>query len=232
MTDVIVITGATSGIGAATARRFANDGYTCVLNARSNDDLRDLATDIPGDHIIVSGDIGVESTSERIADAVSDAGELSVLFANAGYGEFKPVESFTKDEFESQFRTNVTGVFLPVKHLLPVFREQGTGSIIITSSMAAKNTFSGGSAYSATKHAVEGFIGCVKQELRDTRVKCASLQPGSVDTAFFDGLGMGPTEDRYLDAEDVAKTVQFVAEQPNSADIDEVVLRPAKRSEH
>ncbi len=229
MSNVIVITGASSGIGRATAERFAENQYTCVLNARSHDELQGLASNLPGDHEVVAGDITEEATSESLRDAVEDVGGIDVLFANAGYGVFKPVEEFSKDEFEDQFATNVTGVFLPIKHLLPVFRDQDEGSIIVTSSMAAKNTFKTGSAYAATKHAVQGFIGCVKQELRDTHVKCASILPGSVDTAFFKDKSFSPTEDRHLNAEDVARTVSFVAEQPSTADLDEIVLRPAKR---
>ena len=229
MSQVIVITGASSGIGRATAEQFAENGYTCVLNARSEDELKELASDLPGNHRVVAGDITEEKTSVSLRDEIEDLGRVDVLFANAGRGVFKPVEEFSKETFEDQFATNVTGVFLPVKHLLPVFRDQDEGSIIVTSSMAAKNTFKNGSAYAATKHAVEGFIGCVKQELRDSHVKCASILPGSVDTAFFNDKSFGPTEDRHLDAVDVAKTVQFVAEQPSTADLDEIVLRPARR---
>lgn len=229
MSGVIVITGASSGIGRATAKVFAAKNYTCVLNARSKDDLESIAHDLPGDHRVVDGDITEEATSEALRETVDDLGGIDVLFANAGYGSFKPVEEFTKDEFEDQFATNVTGVFLPIKHLLPVFRDQDNGSIIVTSSMAAKNTFKTGSAYAATKHAVQGFIGCVKDELRDSHVKCASVLPGSVDTAFFKDKDFGPTEDRHLSADDVAETVRFVAEQPSTADLDEIVLRPARR---
>lgn len=229
MTDVIVITGASSGIGLATAELFARESYTCVLNARSEADLKELADDLPGDHEVVAGDITNESTSVELRTVVERLGGVDVLFANAGYGSFKPVEEFSKDEFEDQFATNVTGVFLPIKHLLPVFRDQDEGSIIVTSSMAAKNTFKTGSAYAATKHAVQGFIGCVKDELRDTHVKCGSILPGSVDTAFFKDKDFGPTEDRHLSADDVAETVRFIAEQPGTADVDEIVLRPARR---
>jgi NADP-dependent 3-hydroxy acid dehydrogenase YdfG len=231
MTDkTIAITGATSGIGRATAEQFASNGYTTVLNARTESDLNDLRDDLPGDnHRIIAGDIGDENTSKVIKTVVDDIGGVDVLFNNAGYGVMKTVDEMTKDEFENQFNTNVTGVFLATKHLLPVFRDQDHGSIITTGSLAAKNTFSHGSAYAATKHAVQGFMGCLKDELRDTHVKCASVLPGSVDTSFFDDLPFGPTEDRHLDAEDVAKTVWFIANQPESADLDEIVLRPAKR---
>lgn len=228
--NTIVITGATTGIGRATAEHFAENGYAAVLNARTEEDLERLKADLPGgDHRVVTGDIGDPETSQAIRDAVDSLGSLDVLFNNAGYGEFKPVEDFSKDEFEAQFETNVTGVFLPTKHLLPVFRDQDHGTIITTSSMAGQNTFKNGAAYAATKHAVQGFMGCVKAELRDTHVKCATILPGSVDTAFFDGLDFGPTEGRHLDADDVAKTVWFIANQPATADLDDIVLRPAKR---
>jgi len=228
--DIIVITGATSGIGRATAQQFASNGYTAVLNARTESDLKELRDELPGEtHRVVAGDIGDENTSKVIKTIVDDLGGVDILFNNAGYGEMQPVAEMSKDAFENQLNTNVTGVFLPTKHLLPVFREQDHGSIITTSSLAAKNSFANGSAYVASKKAVQGFMECVKQELRDTNVKCGTILPGSVDTAFFDDLPFGPTEDRHLDAEDVAKTVWFVANQPASADLDEIVLRPAKR---
>ena len=95
--------------------------------------------------------------------------------------------------------------------------------------MAAQSSFAGGTAYTTTKWGVEGFMGSLKKELRDTHVKAGTILPGSVDTPFFEDLPFGPTEDRHLDAKDVAETVYFMATQPKHADIDRIVLRPAKR---
>lgn len=225
----IIITGATSGIGRATAKTFSEAGYTCILNSRTESDLEELSTELPGEHIVVPGDVGEEETAKKIAGAAREAEAPITLFNNAGFGEFKPIEDMSKESFESQFQTNVTGVFLVTKHVLPVLRKHGEGNIITTSSMAGKNVFANGTAYASTKWAVQGFMGCLKKEVRDTHIKVGTILPGSVDTAFFDDAPFGPTENRHLDAEDVAQTAWFLANQPRNADIDEITLRPAKR---
>lgn len=222
-----VITGGSKGIGKAIATLFAQKGFTVTITGRNEDSLKEAVTSLEGDgHSYVVGDVSSEESAKKLRDTVSS---VDVLVNNAGFGIFKNVEDLSKDEFEDQLAVNVTGVFLTTKYLLPLFKEQNKGSIITISSMAAQSSFAGGTAYTATKWGVEGFMGSLKKELRDTKVKCGTVLPGSVDTHFFDDLPFGPTPDRHLDAEDVARTVYFMATQPETADIDRIVLRPAKR---
>ena len=223
----VVITGGSKGIGRACAELFAANGYTVLVTGRTESTLRKTVKSLEGsNHTYVVGDVADAATAEQIRDNVE---QIDVLVNNAGFGVFKPVEDMKEEEFMSQFSVNVKGVFLTTKSLLPLFRSQDEGTVITISSMAGQSHFANGTAYSATKWAVEGFVGSLKKELRDTHVKCCSILPGSVDTSFFDALPFGPTEDRHLEPEDVAETVYFVANQPDSADIDRIVLRPAKR---
>lgn len=231
MTKVVLITGASSGIGQAIAKQFYTQGYNLVLNARSKESLQEAASGFAEERVaLVLGDVSQEATAKRLVDeAKKRFGSLDVVVNNAGVGVFNKVEDTSREEFEKQLHTNVLGVFFVCKHALPVLREQDSGQFIMISSMAAKTHFAGGGAYCASKWALQGFTGSLKQELRDSHIKVASILPGSVDTPFFDKAGASLNQERHLEPSSVALAAWQVASQPVDADIDELVLRPALR---
>ncbi len=227
MDEVVLITGASSGIGRAVAKRFYAEGYNLVLTSRSELSLEELGFS-SARVATLAGDIREESTArELVALATRRFSRLDVVVNNAGVGVFNSVEDVSAQEFSQQLDTNVLGPFFVVKHALPVLREQDRGQIVMVSSLAGKNFVAGGSAYCASKWALQGFTGSLKQELRDTHIKVGSVLPGSVDTPFFSKAGASLNQERYLAASSVAQAVLQLAQQPVDADVDEVVLRPA-----
>ncbi len=222
---VLLITGASTGIGAATARQAAEAGYRVVLSARSEDKLRALADELGGDERAIAQrcDVSVWEDQEALVRAALDAyGRIDVAFANAGFGATRGFLEETPEQWRSMVDTNVLGCAYTIRAVLPHFRERNGGHFVLTSSVAGRRALPG-SLYSATKWAVCGMGEALRQELADTPIKVTLVEPGMVDTPFFDDP-VGP--DHALHDEDIARIVMFVLSQPAHVDLNEVLVRP------
>src|SRR2546423_5085922 len=213
----MLITGASTGIGAATARAAAQDGYRVVLAARSEDRLRALADEVGGEERAIAQrcDVSVWEEQEALVSAALDAfGRIDVAFANAGFGAKRGFLEESPEQWRSMVLTNVLGPAYTVRAVLPHFKERGEGHFLLTSSVAGRRSLPG-SLYSATKWAVTGMGESVRQEMRQAEldVKVTIVEPGVVDTAFFDS----PVPDA-LEPEDIARVVMFVLSQPQRMD--------------
>ena len=226
----IVITGASSGIGEATALEMSRSGHRFFLVGRNTDRLEMVSKrveELGGWAKFGSGDVGDEKDVERLFDnAVSELGTIDVLFANAGVGFFGNLEDLTLEHFDAQFRTNVKGVFLWIRKVLPAMKARNSGQIIATSSNLGLATSARASVYSATKHAVQAMIWCLREELKGTQVKAATINPGSVSTPWFDGREVNRS--RMLAAEDVARAVRFIIDQSETSNVDHILLLPGR----
>jgi NAD(P)-dependent dehydrogenase (short-subunit alcohol dehydrogenase family) len=188
----IVITGGSSGIGSAIARDFGCDGSgnQIFVTGRSADELKKVVDDIQakgGSAAFGVGDVTSEEDVRRLHDeAKAFMGHIDVLVANAGCGGGRALlEKVELDKFERQFDTNVKGVFLWIKELLPDMKARQSGQIVVTSSVAGKKPFAQGSIYCASKWAVEGMVLSLREELAGTGVKAATINPGPVDTKWW-----------------------------------------------
>jgi NADP-dependent 3-hydroxy acid dehydrogenase YdfG len=220
---VFLITGASTGIGAATARAAADAGYRVVLNARSEDKLKSLARELGGDGraIAVAADVKNWADNERLADAATQAfGRIDVVFANAGFGGARGWLEGTPQEWDDMLRTNVLGAAYTIRAAIPAVKET-KGHILITSSVAGRRPLPG-SFYSVTKHAVTAMGEALRQDLNDTGVRVTLIEPGMVDTPFFDNK----PQIRALEAEDIARAVMFAVQQPPHVDVNEILIRP------
>jgi NADP-dependent 3-hydroxy acid dehydrogenase YdfG len=219
---VFLITGASTGIGAATARLAVEAGYRVVLSARSEDKLEALATELGGDEraLAVPADVSLWEENQKLARAALDRfGQLDVVFANAGFGAQRSFLGDSPEHWRSMVLTNVLGVAYTIRATLEAVRER-KGHMILTSSAAGRRAIEG-SLYSATKHAVTAMGESLRQELNGTGTRVTLIEPGMVDTPFFDNPGQG-----RLEAEDVARVVMFAVSQPPHVDINEVLMRP------
>ncbi len=227
---VVVITGGSSGIGAATARAMAAEGARLVLAARSAEKLQEVIASLPEgtDAIAITTDVGVEEEVKHLMERTLERfGAIDILVNNAGYGLFKPVVEMTAEEFDDLLRVNLHGVFLATKYVLPHMYERRSGMVITVSSIAGKNGFAGGGGYAASKFGVMGLMESVFHEARGHDVRVVTLCPGSVNTGFFDEARMSPpNRDSILQSEDVAATILFAAKLPEHALIRELDLRP------
>ena len=230
---VLLITGASSGIGAATARRAAEAGYRLVLGARSEDKLAALAEELggPGRAVAVPADVTEWEDNQRIAAAATGSfGRLDAVFANAGFGATRGFLEESPEHWRSMVLTNVLGAALTIRATLPTLLEAGSGHFLITGSVAGRRALPG-SLYSSTKWAVTGMGESLRQELRqmheNTSIRVTLIEPGMVDTDFFENR---PGTDRALADEDIARAVLYVLQEPAGVDINEILIRPTSQA--
>jgi NADP-dependent 3-hydroxy acid dehydrogenase YdfG len=220
---VFLITGASTGIGAATARAAAEAGYRLVLAARSEDKLRALADELGGEDraLVTRCDVTEWEDNEAMVRAALDAfGRIDVAFANAGFGAKRGWLEETPEFWRSMVLTNVLGAAYTTRAVVPSVKES-RGHILLTSSVAGRRVLPG-SLYSCTKHAVTAMAEALRQDLNETGVRVTSIEPGMVDTPFFEN-GAG---EWALKAEDIARAVMFAVQQPPHMDVNEILIRP------
>jgi NADP-dependent 3-hydroxy acid dehydrogenase YdfG len=220
---VLVITGASTGIGAATAHRAVEFGHRVVLAARSEDKLETLADELGGDEkaIAVRCDITSWDDHQALVETTLDRfGRMDAYFANAGFGAKRGFLEESVEHWKSMIDTNVLGTALSIRSSLGHFKRRGSGHLILTSSIAGRRALPG-SLYSATKHAVTAMGEALRQEIVDTDIKMTLIEPGMVDTPFFDSKVSGA-----LQADDIARAVLFALTQPPHVDVNEILIRP------
>jgi short-subunit dehydrogenase len=227
----IVITGASSGIGREIALEMASDEHSFVLLGRNKERLESVQREVEalgGKAVVDIGDVSEEATVDRIYSKIQqDIGSVDVLVANAGVGHFGNLEDLSIQQYDDQFNTNVRGVFLWLRKVLPEMKSKNSGQIIVTSSNLGLKTSARASIYAATKHAVQAMVWSLRDELKGTLVKAATINPGSVDTPWFDGKDVDRST--MLSARDVAKAARLIIDQAETSNIDLVHLMPGKR---
>ena len=223
---VFLVTGASSGIGAATAREASRAGYRMVLAARSVDRLTELAQELGGDERAMTTRCDVTEWSDQeamVAATLERFGQLDIAFANAGFGAARGFLNESPEHWRSMVLTNVYGAALTIRATLPALK-QSRGHLLLTGSVAGRRALPG-SLYSATKWAVTAMGESARQELQDTGVRVTVVEPGMVDTPFFDN----PVSDA-LHPEDIARAVMFAVSQPPHVDVNEILIRPTAQT--
>jgi NAD(P)-dependent dehydrogenase (short-subunit alcohol dehydrogenase family) len=218
---VALVTGGSRGIGAAIVRALAEGGASVVSTSRSGSgEKRERVRHVRAD-VRNPADAG-----RAVEEAVSAFGGLDILVNNAGVGAFVPVAEMTVEDWHTVIDTNVTGVFHFCHAAIPHLRKRGGGWIINISSLAAKNPFAGGAAYSASKSALNNFSEALMQEVRHDDIRVSYVMPGSVATDF--GRGGAAKEGWALTADDVAQVVMDLLAMPPRSLPSRVELRPSK----
>ena len=228
---VLLITGASTGIGAATARQAVEAGWRVVLGARSEDRLRELANELGGEEQALARQCDVsrfEDQETLVATAREGFGRLDAVFANAGMGAGRGFLKGSVEHWRKMVETNVLGVALTIRAALPHLRDAGGGHFVITGSVAGRRPLPG-SLYSATKFAVGAMAEGLRQEIRndmpETDIRVTLISPGMVDTPFFDNRPTNALEDA-----DVARAVMYALSQPPHVDVNEILLRPVRQA--
>ena len=228
---VAVVTGASRGIGLATARALVDAGARVAGLARSDDDLARLAQALGERFAPVVCDVtDPEATQDAIDGVARDHGRLDVLVNTAGLGRFAEVDALSLDDWNVQVDTNLSGVFHCTRAAVPHMKAQGeargadetAGFIVNVASIAGLIGNPRLSAYNATKHGLRGFSDAIMKELRPHGIKVSCLYPGSVDTDF----GGGSSNPDAMTPESIAATILHVLRAPHGTLISEVVLRP------
>jgi NADP-dependent 3-hydroxy acid dehydrogenase YdfG len=219
---VFLITGASSGIGEATARRAVEAGYRIALGARRVDKLEALAEELggPENALAVKCDVTEWADLEAMVKETLDRfGRLDVALANAGFGAKRGFLEETPEFWRSMVLTNVYGVALTIRATLPALKES-KGHLLLVGSVAGRRALSG-SLYSATKWAVTAMGEAARLELNGTGVRVTLIEPGSVDTPFFDSPPAGA-----LEPDDIAHGILYAVSQPPHVDVNEMLIRP------
>lgn len=218
---VLLITGASSGIGAETARRAVDAGWRVALFARSEDKLEKLAEELGDAALAVPGDVTDLAALEGAVDrTVSQFGQLDAVFANAGTGlDTAGVEQGDPEEWRNLVDINIIGVLYTMKAAYRALK-QSQGHLVLTGSVAGR-VHTSGSIYGATKWFVHGLAGNMAQDMRGWGGRCTVIAPGMVDTPFFDE----PKPDK-LKPVDVANAVVYALNQPAHANVQEIVVMP------
>jgi NADP-dependent 3-hydroxy acid dehydrogenase YdfG len=220
---VFLITGASTGIGAATARHAAEAGYRLVLSARSEDKLAALAEELGGDEraLAVTCDVCEWEEQQHLVKAALDAyGRIDVAFANAGFGGPRGFQEGDPEQWKAMVLTNVYGAALTIRATMDALRES-KGHLLLTGSVAGRRALKG-SLYSATKWAVTGMAESARQDYNDSGVRVSLIEPGMTDTPFFDT----PPSIEALQPDDIARAVLFAVQQPPHVDVNEILIRP------
>lgn len=237
-----IITGASSGIGKATALKLAKEGASVVLCARSEDvlnELRDKVENDGGKALVVKTDVTKPDEIENaVSQALAEYGSVDVLINNAGLMPISYVEKLKTDEWDKMVDVNIKGVLHGVAAVLPTMRKNKSGHIINISSSAAHNYFPGGAVYCATKVAVKMFSEGLRKELAPKYgINVTSIEPGAVDTSLFDTITdedikekmKGMKKMTILQAEDIANSISYALNQPDRVNINNVYLMPSEQ---
>lgn len=238
----IIITGASSGIGEATAHKLASHGANVVLMARSEDKLKELQksiTDNGGKAIVAAGDVTSKDDFDKgVATAVKEFGKVDGLINNAGLMPLSFVEKLKTDEWMQMVDVNIKGVLNGVAAVLPELKKNKGGHIINISSMAAHRYFPGGAVYCATKSAVKMFSEGLRQELApEYGINVTSIEPGAVSTSLTETITdedvkemmEGMQEMTTLEAEDIANAIYYSLSQPARVNINDVYIVPSEQ---
>ena len=225
------VTGATEGIGRAIAFALGRAGYRVGVCARTESRVRQLVVELGAEDIKAAGrpcDVGDEAMVRAAVEQVTSAlGPIDTLINNAGIAILKPFEELTPAEWDATMATNLRSLFLVTREVLPGMRQRKAGAIINIASLAGKNGFVGGTAYTASKHAVLGFSKSLMLEVRKDNIRVIAICPGSVDTSLIRGqptLKIDPA--RVLRPEDVAQTVLDALSLPGRVMVSELDIRP------
>ena len=238
---VVVITGASSGLGAEAARHLAEQGATVVLGARREERISALAAEITargGKALAVETDVTDRASVQNLVDtAVKTYGRIDVLLNNAGVMPLSPLEKLRVDEWDLMIDVNIKGVLYGIAAALPHMKAQKSGQIINVSSVAGHRVLENSAVYSATKFAVRALSEGLRAEVKPYNMRTTVISPGAVQSELLDGIHDEATAEQLrsfvpgiaIGADSFARCVAFAISQPENVDINEILFRPTQQ---
>ncbi|MXR50178.1 SDR family NAD(P)-dependent oxidoreductase [Halovenus sp. WSH3] len=238
--EVAIVTGASSGIGEATAEALAARGASVVLAARRETELEALADRIEaqeGDALVVPTDVTEEEDIDALVEATLDEyGAIDILVNNAGVMLLEPVERADRENFRQMVEVNLLGLMNLTHAALPTMQEQGSGHIVNVSSTAGRRANANSSGYNATKFGVNAFTEALRQEVTTDGVRTTIIEPGAVDTELQEHIPDEKIKQRVeegllesmqpLESEDIARAITYAVSQPQHVNVNEMLIRP------
>jgi NADP-dependent 3-hydroxy acid dehydrogenase YdfG len=240
---IVVITGASSGIGEATAEALAEEGATVVVAARREERLSELVERLNGDGgkaLAVECDVTDEEQAHALIQRAKDEfGQVDILVNNAGVMQLSKIEKGLSDEWRTMFDVNVMGLLYTTDAAVQVMKEQGSGHLVNVSSVAGRKSGPLRGAYSGTKFAVNAISEALRQELIEDNIRVTVVEPGAVETELPDhitdeeareGIQSVYGLDDILQAEDIANAIAYCVSQPERVSVNEILIRPTQQA--
>lgn len=224
----VLIVGASGGIGMEAAKLLKQSGANLFLTGRNTSKLNSTAdiAGVPVEHRFAM-DIASEEQVNKVAASIhAEVGRLDILINAAGIGIIKPLEALTNDDFMRSLQVNLVGAFNLLKAFLPPMKEAKKGLIINLPGVLGKTPMAGAAAYSASKYGLNGMLKSVREELKRTDIRITNIYLGGTDTGFWDTIDMRVQRDKFVTAEEAAKAIWFLCQQPSSGVVSEMVLQP------
>lgn len=224
----ILITGATGGIGNKTAKLLASSGANLFITARNAEKLQTLAEELklPAERMFAADLSNVASVEQLQQKFFAAFSTIDILINAAGIGIIKPMDTLTAEEFLQTINSNLLAPFLLVKAFLPNMKAQKKGLIMNIPGILGKTPMLGAAAYSASKYGLTGMMQSIREEVKRTEIRITNIFLGGVDTPFWDNIDMRVQRDKMVQAEEAARTIWFLCQQPSSAVVSEMVVQP------
>jgi len=238
----VLITGASSGIGKACAEIFAKNGYNLILNARRLDRLEEIANKLKSDRVKVFYKKTDMSKKDDIFEFVEsipkDFYPIDILINNAGLSRgLEPLDQGNIDDWDEMIDTNIKGVLIITKLIIPIMKKQGYGHIINLGSIAGHESYPGGNVYCATKAAIKSLTKSLRMDLIRTNIRVSSIDPGMVETEFSEVRFRDAQKAKKvyenitpLYAQDIADVIYFIATRPKHVNIEDVIIMPTQQA--
>ncbi|WP_132001504.1 SDR family oxidoreductase [Mesobacillus foraminis] len=236
---VVVIMGASSGIGEATTRKLAEEGVKLVIAARRENRLKTLVESLPNAKILYAvADVTNKDEVQAVVNlAVEKYGRVDVLFNNAGVMPTAPLSEKRFDEWRQMLDINIMGVLNGIAAVLPIMKKQQSGQIVTTDSVAGHVVFQQGAVYCGTKFAVRAIMEGLRQEERENNIRSTLISPGTVDTELHTTIKDPENRERVenlqrtigLQSSDVADAVAYAISTPETVAVSEIIIRPTKQ---
>jgi short-subunit dehydrogenase len=224
----VLIVGATGSIGKQAAKLLAGSGANLFVSGRNMLKINDIADDlkIPASRVFHCDITDARAVSAMAGNIHAQVAAIDILLIVSGIGILQPVENLSLSSFEQTIKTNLFGPFLLVKHFLPAMKLHKKGLIINIPGVLGKIPMAGAAAYSASKFGLTGMMQSIREELKRTEIRITNLYLGGTDTAFWDTIDLRVQKYKMILAEEAARAIWFLCQQPSSGVVSEMVLQP------
>lgn len=224
----VLLIGATGTIGSGIAKKLADSGANLYITGRDQNKLNELAETLKlSPDQALQLDITDESSIQNVMETfISRAGSPDIVVNAAGIGIIKPIESLSVAEFKRTIDINLTASFILLKFIIPVMKSAGKGLIIHIPGVLGKTPMAGAAAYAASKYGLNGMMKSIREELKRTNIRITQLFLGGVDSAFWDSIDLKVQREKMIVADEAAKAVWFLCQQPASGVVSEMVIQP------
>ena len=226
--EIVLITGASSGIGKSLALELSGKGYELILSSRNMDSLNDVANSVSklgGKAHVIQMDIARADSVKELFIKAKKIGFVGIVINNAGFGKFDSIQNIDIEDWDSQLSVNLRGSFLITKFFSESMMQNKRGMFVYINSVAGKKAYPYSSAYVASKFGLLGFSRSMRAELREHNIKVISVHPGAVDTAFWDNVEGDFPRNQMMSSENVAKTIVHAICAPDNVVLEELDIQ-------